>query len=133
MKKQDVPQDESPISKHGSNEIVYAVDENGKMTPVQSVGWEPKSIVQYQTIETLNQRVEDAKARVQANEVSAIVYYMELHKMDWPTLAAYMNKWTFFVKRKKKPSVFKNLSTATLEKYASIFGITVDELKNFKG
>ena len=133
MKKEDVPQDESPISKHGSNEIVYAVDENGKMAPVQSVGWEPKSIVQYQTIETLNQRVEDAKARVQANEVSAIVYYMELHKMDWPTLAAYMNKWTFFVKRHQKPSVFKNLSTATLEKYASIFGITVDELKNFKG
>ncbi|MBS7321493.1 MAG: hypothetical protein KIG55_07875 [Myroides sp.] len=132
MKKQDVPQDESPISKHGSNEILYAVDENGKMAPVQSVGWEPKSVVQYQTIETLNQRIEDAKDLVKAGKASPIVYYMELHKMDWATLAAYMNKWTFFVKRHQKPAVFKKLSDVTLQKYAAIFDITVDELKNFK-
>lgn len=132
MKKTEVPQDQSPISKHGSNEIVYAVGDDGKMTPVQSIGWEPKTIVQYQTLETLNQRTLDALKEVQSGISSPIVYYMELHKMDWPTLAAYMGIWTFLIKRHKKPSVFKKLKTETLQKYADTFDITVDELLNIK-
>ena len=133
MKKNDVPQDESPISKHGSNELVYAVDENGKMTAVQSKGWKPKSEIQYQNLEHLNQLTEQARQNVLQGKCSPIVYYMELHKMDWQTLAAYMKSWTFLIKRHKKPSVFKKLSEKTLQKYADIFEISVDNLKNFKG
>lgn len=132
MKKNEVPQDESPISKKGSTELVYAVDENGKMTEVQSKGWDPKSEVQYYNLEALNQRAADAREKVLQGEWSPIVYYMELHKMDWQTLAAYMNKWTFLVKRHKKPAVFKKLDKETLQKYAEIFQISVEELKNLK-
>ncbi|HLW62146.1 MAG TPA: hypothetical protein VKY33_01980 [Flavobacterium sp.] len=133
MKKNEVPQDESPISKHGSNELVYAVDENGKMTAVQSKGWKPKSDIQYQNLEHLNQLAEEAKQLVLQGKYSPVVYYMEVHKMDWQTLAAYLNKWTFLVKRHQKPSVFKRLSEKTLQKYAAVFEISVDDLKNFKG
>lgn len=133
MKKSEVPQDKSPISEHGSNELLYAVDENGKMTTVKSSGWEAKSSVQYQNLDVLNQRTQEAKQKALLGEWSPIVYYMELHKMDWQTLAAYMNKWIFLIKRHQKPAVFKKLNEKTMAKYAEVFGISVNELKNFKG
>lgn len=133
MKKSEVPQDESPISKHGSNELLYAVDEDGKLKPMQSIGWEAKTAVQNQNIENLNQRVIDAMQAVKEGNSSPILYFMELNKMDWSTLAAYMGSWVFLIKRHQKPKVFQKLSHKTLTKYAETFGITVDELKNFKG
>lgn len=50
--------------------------------------------------------------------------------MDWSILADYMNSWQFLIKRHAKPSVFKKLSQKTLQKYADIFQISVEELKN---
>ena len=52
------------------------------------------------------------------------------NRMDWSILADYMNSWQFLIKRHAKPSVFKKLSQKTLQKYADIFQISVEELKN---
>lgn len=133
MKKNEVPQDDSPLKNHKSNELVYAVDDDGKFVSVQSSGWKPKTVIQHQNLEVLEQRVQQAAANVKAGKVSPIVYFMEKNRMDWQTLAAYMDRWTFFVKRHAKPSVFNKLSTKTLQKYATIFDITLSDLKNFKG
>jgi len=133
MKKNEVPQDDSPLKKNQSNELVYAVDEEGTFVSVQSSGWEPKTIIQYENLEVLDQRVKQALEEVRANRVSPVVYFMELQRMDWQTLAAYIGKWTFLVKRHAKPSVFKALGTKTLQKYADVFGITLEDLRNFKG
>lgn len=133
MKKSEVPQDDSPLKNIKSNELVYALDDDGKFVSVQSTGWEAKSIVQYENLDVLDQRIQQALNDVKAGKVSPIVYFMELNRMDWQTLAAYMGKWTFLVKRHSKPSVFQSLSAKVLEKYAQTFGITVAELQNFKG
>jgi len=133
MKKNEVPQDDSPLKNHKSNELVYAVDDDGKFVSVQSTGWEAKTVVQHQNLEVLDQRIQQALADVKAGIVSPIVYFMELNRMDWQTLAAYVGKWTFFVKRHGKPNVFKNLNTKTLQKYADAFGISLNDLQNFKG
>lgn len=133
MKKSEVPQDDSPLKNIKSNELVYALDDDGKFVSVQSTGWEAKSIVQYENLDVLDQRIQQALNDVKAGKVSPIVYFMELNRMDWQTLAAYMGKWTFLVKRHSKPSVFQSLSAKVLEKYAQTFGITAVELQNFKG
>lgn len=133
MKKNEVPQDDSPLKNNKSNELVYAVDDDGKFVSVQSTGWEAKSVVQYENLEVLDQRIQQAQNDVKAGKVSPIVYFMEKNRMDWQTLAAYMGRWTFFVKRHGKPNVFKSLNTKTLQKYADIFGISLTDLKNFKG
>ncbi|MBA5792111.1 hypothetical protein H1R17_04285 [Flavobacterium sp. xlx-214] len=133
MKKSEVPQDDSPLKNIKSNELVYALDDDGKFVSVQSTGWEAKSIVQYENLDVLDQRIQQALNDVKAGKVSPIVYFMELNRMDWQTLAAYMGKWTFLVKRHSKPSVFQSLSAKVLAKYAKTFGITVAELQNFKG
>lgn len=133
MKKEDIPQDESNLSKSKIKELCYATDENGNYTTGLSTGWEAKTIALESSINTINERIEEAKENIRLGKMSPIVYYMELNKMDWPTLAAYVNMWQWRVKRHTKPSVFKKLNHKILLKYANTFQITVEELINYKG
>ncbi len=133
MKKDQVPQDKSNLSKNEIKELCYATDENGNYTTALSSGWEAKTIALDQSIEAINERIEEARLAVQNNTMSPIGYYMEVHKMDWTTLADYVNMWTWRVKRHLKPKVFQKLSNSILKRYANAFDISVEELKNFKG
>ncbi|MEO8515698.1 MAG: hypothetical protein ABI426_03095 [Flavobacterium sp.] len=133
MKKEEVPQDKGNLSNNNMKELCYATDENGNYTTALSTGWEPKSIALENSIQDINERVEQAKTAIRLGLSSPIVYFMELHKMDWSILASYVEMWSWRVKRHGKPSVFKNLNDKILTKYAEAFEISVDELKNFKG
>ena len=73
-------------------------------------------------------QIVEAKADVLAGRKSPIVYYMLLSRMDWAVLADAMHRWQWVIKRHAKPSVFKKLSSKTLQQYAEVFGITVEEL-----
>ena len=133
MKKEDVPQDKSNLSKTDLKELCYAVDKDGTYTTELSSGWEPKTIALENSIQDINERIELAKNNVKIGLVSPIVYFMEVHKMDWITLSDYVSMWQWRVKRHTKPSVFKRMDDKLLRKYADAFEITLDELKNFKG
>lgn len=129
MKKNEVPQDKSNLESANFRELCYAVDENGEYITENSSGWEPKTVALNNAIEGINERITDAKERVIAGETSPIEYYMELHKMDIGILASYVGFWQWKVKRHFKPSIFKKLSEKTLNKYAEVFEISVEELK----
>ncbi len=130
MKKKEVPQDKSNLESANFRELCYAVDENGEYTTENSTGWEPKTVALNNAIDDINERIEDAKSRVIKSETSPIEYYMELHKMDVGILASYVGFWQWKVKRHFKPLVFIKLSDKTLQKYAEIFEISVEELKS---
>ncbi|WP_313112058.1 hypothetical protein [Aequorivita sediminis] len=132
MKKEEVPQDKSNLESANFRELCYAVDENGEYTTANSTGWEPKTVALNNAIDEINERIEDAKKRVLAGKTSPIEYYMELHKMDVGILASYVGLWQWRVKRHFKPSVFKKLKTNTLQKYAEVFEVSMEELKNVK-
>ena len=132
MKKEEVPQDKSNLESANFRELCYAVDENGEYTTQNSTGWEPKTVALNNAIEEINQRIADAKTRVLVGKTSPIEYYMELHKMDVGILASYVGMWQWRVKRHFKPSVFKKLSQRILKKYAEVFDISVEELKQIE-
>ena len=132
MKKNEVPQDKSNLESANFRELCYAVDENGEYTTEHTTGWDPKTIALDNAIEEINQRVEEAKKRVESKLTSPIEYYMELHKMDLPILASYVGLWKWRVKRHFKPSVFNKLSNKKLQKYADVFEISIDQLKNIE-
>lgn len=132
MKKNEVPQDESKLEKANIKDMVYAVDENGNYVTELSTGWNPKTIALDNAIKQIEERVTAAKERFSKNESSPLEYYMELNKMDITILASYAGIWKWRVKRHFKPSVFKKLSQKTLQKYADVFDITVEDLKNIK-
>lgn len=133
MKKEEVPQDKSSLSSIKMKELCYATDEKGNYTTALSTGWEPKTIALENSIQDVNERIEAANENVKNGKASPIVYFMEVHKMDWLTLSSYVNMWQWRVKRHAKPSIFNTLSNKILLKYAEAFEISVEELKNFKG
>lgn len=133
MKKQDLPQDESNLQSANMTEVLYVTDENDNYTTANSIGWDAKKAALEESMELINERIEEARQNVVNNIVSPIIYFMELNKMDLQVLAAYVDKWQWTVKRHAKPNIFKKLSDSTLKKYADAFGISVDELKNFDG
>ncbi|WP_111622315.1 hypothetical protein [Arenibacter echinorum] len=129
MKKNEVPQDKSNLESANFKELCYAVDENGEYTTELSTGWSPKTIALNNAIEALNERISASKQRVIDLKVSPLEYYMELHKMDLPILASYVGIWKWRVKRHFRPAVFKSLNNKTLQKYADVFDITIEELQ----
>jgi hypothetical protein len=132
MKKEEVPQDESNLASANIREVYYALDENGNYTTALSTGWEAKKIALDESIAALEEWIEEARNKVKAGEASPILYFMELNKMDVQVLAGYTGLWTWRVKRHLKPKGFAGLSTKNLQKYAEAFGITLEELTQFK-
>jgi len=125
MKDNEVPQDKSSFT-----DLYYAVDKEGNYITKRSSGWKPKKIVLDRSLDMIDERVKDIKQKVMNNEVSPIMYYMELNRMDMSVLAAYFGKWKWRVKKHFKPANFNKLSSKSLKKYADIFNISIDELKD---
>lgn len=133
MNKENVPQDKSSLAGKNMKELCYAVDKDGNYTTVLSEGWEPKTIALNNSMDLIEERVQQASKDVLAGKSSPLVYFMELQKMDPQILASYAGMWKWQVKRHFKPSVFKKLNDTILARYAKVFEISVEELKNFKG
>ena len=126
MKETELPQEKGALQDF--TELCYVTDDEGNYTTLSSWGWEVKSIALEASLSRLQEQIDQAKADVLAGRKSPIVYYMLINRMDWAVLADAMHRWQWVIKRHAKPSVFKKLSSKTLQKYAEVFGITVEEL-----
>ncbi len=132
MKAKEVPQDDANMMRGKWKDPIYTVDENGKYTTSYSLGWEVKNAVMQQAWDNIREKLEEIRKKVLAGELSPIAYYMEKNIMDVSLLAKYMELWKWTVKKHLKPKHFNRLSQETLEKYADIFNITTDELKDLE-
>src|ERR1700744_5436338 len=131
MKKEDVPQDVSALGKL-TTEVCYATDESGKYVATQSRGWDVKITALDTAWESIDQRIAAAKQKVVNGEASPLLFFMELNLMDIELLANYTNFWKWQIKRHLKPSVFNSLSDKKLQRYAGVFSVTVEQLKNME-
>ena len=129
MKKKDVPQDDENLFEGKFKVVKYAIDDDGNYGTVGSVGWEPENTVLNQAWEEINKKVEAAKQKVQAGELSPLAYHMEKNIMDVGMLSQYMDISKRKVSKHLEPSGFSALDEKTLKKYAEVFDITVEELK----
>ncbi|MEI9944403.1 MAG: hypothetical protein WDN26_09320 [Chitinophagaceae bacterium] len=129
MKKEDIPQDGGALNKL-TKEVVYAVDSSGNYTTELSTGWEVKATALDVAWKDIEERIENARQKVLKNEASPLLYFMELKLMDIGIVAAYTGFWKWTVKQHMKADVFKKLSDKKLQKYAELFEISIDKLKN---
>ena len=131
MKKEDIPQDSSALTKF-TKEVVYAVDNSGNYTTELSTGWEVKTTALDVAWKDIEQRIENARQKVLSNEASPILFFIELRLMDIGILAAYTGFWKWTIRQHLKPAIFKKLSEQKLKKYAEAFNISVEELKTMR-
>jgi hypothetical protein len=127
MKENEVPQDEDLLKV--TREIQYAVDENGNYVQIKSTGWKIKNEILKQVWQSVDDESEEAGQAVLKGDKSPIFYYMKKNLLDISTLAKYVGILKFRVKRHLKPDVFADLNEQILEKYASFFEISIEELK----
>lgn len=132
MKTNEVPQEPRDF-KEGDKvkKLMYAVDDKGKYTGVNSAGWEAENFATKQAWDAVDDSLAETKKKVENGVLSPIAYYMEKCLMDVSLLARYVGKWQWQVKRHFKPSVFRKMKEGLIAKYAEVFEISVDELKNF--
>ena len=130
MKVKEVPQDDENLLEGKFKDPIYTLDENGNYTTSYSVGWDVKNAVLKNAWGVINEKMEQARQDVLNGKASPILYYMEKTIMDTSLLAKYTGFWRWRVKKHLKPKVFNNLKEETLKKYADIFDLTVEELKD---
>ena len=131
MKKEEIPQDDGALHKL-TKELSYAVDEKGNYTTSLSSGWEVKTKALDVAWSDIEKRINDAKQKVLNGEASPLLYYMELKLMDPSIVSSYTGFWKWQIKRHMRPAVFNRLSDHKIKKYAALFEVSTDELKNFK-
>lgn len=134
MKIDEVPQDKKDFKdgEKAPKKVMYATNVDGTYTQTKSVGWEAENLVLEQAWEEINRQELETKGKVLKGHLSPIAYYMIKNRMDISILASYAGKWQWQIKRHLKPNVFKNLNQATLSKYAQIFNISIEQLKNLE-
>lgn len=129
MKKEEIPQDNGALGKI-AKEVTYVVDENGNYSTGQSSGWDVKTEALNVAWHDVEAKIEAAKQKVLHGEASPILYFMEKKIMDLNILASYTGYWKWTIKKHLKPSGFQKLSDDKFKKYAALFEISVEELKD---
>ena len=132
MKSKEVPQDDANMMQGKWKDPIYTVNEDGEYTTSYSMGWDVKNTVMQQAWDNINEKVEEIRKRVLEGELSPIAYYMEKQIMDVGLLSKYMGLWKWKVKKHLKQKNFEKLSEELLYKYADIFDISSDELKDIE-
>jgi len=131
MKKEEVPQDLSSLGKI-TKEVCYATDASGKYITELSKGWDVKITALDAAWQDIESRITAAQQQVLNKKASPLLFFMEKELMDIGILANYTGFWKWQIKRHLKPDVFKNLSDKKLQRYAKVFNVNVDDLKNMK-
>ncbi len=128
MKVDEVPQDEGMIGDYGQ-EVCYAIGHDGKYTLAPSLGWEVKNIVNNQAWTIIAEETKIMHLLVKNGKRSPIAYYQTRHQMDLGLLASYVNMARWRVKRHLNPMVFKGLPDRILQRYATVFGLSLEAVK----
>jgi hypothetical protein len=132
MNKKSVPQDANKTYQGYGTKVVYAVNDAGRYTRVESSGWEVEEIVLRDVVEDFDQKAESARKRVLAAQASPIEYFMHKRYLDLNGLARGLGLAKWRVKRHLRPAVFKKLPAAVLQRYADLFDIDLQRLTRFE-
>lgn len=128
MKVDEVPQDKGFLIKGKISDLNYAIDNNGKYTSRQSLGWQPKNEAMLLAWHIVHEKAENARQQILDGILSPIAFYMELNIMDVKILSSYtgISKWR--IRRHLKMKNFRKLRPEYLEKYARAFNLNSTEL-----
>jgi len=111
-------------------ELSYSYQDGGEFQKTVGFHGEADRLILQQAWDLFHERIEEARQSVLAGKASPVVYYMEKNLLDPLNLSMMAGISVWRVKWHFKPGVFKRLNESTLQKYATAFNITIDQLKN---
>ncbi len=115
-----------------SKRVKYSTDADGKLVEVYEEISEYSEIVAGNVMDWYSDLAEKAKERVRRDLTSPIEYFMYRSEMEVDVLAALTGFSPRTVRRHMKPGVFRALDEASLERYAEVFQVPVDAMRNFR-
>ena len=127
MKTKQVPQDNSP-SYSGHKKLLYAVNDNGHYTGIQSSGWEIENFATQMAVDELNEQTLTAIKDYHAGKVSALAYQMCKHRFDINALAQCTGFFQWQIRRHLLPHIFGRLRQRKLKIYSEVFSVTITQL-----
>jgi hypothetical protein len=128
MKKEEIPQDNSPLVNYFP-ELCYGKNEKGEYDTVQSTGWEVKTTALSNAWDDISERIAEARKLVESGKKSPVYYFMEKNLMTITILASYVKFNPLRVWWHTKPGVYKKLDKNVIQRYANIFKIKTEELE----
>lgn len=129
MKKEEIPQDDGALGRI-AKEVTYVIGEDGRYETAASSGWDVKTEALNVAWNEVDKKIQAARQKVLDGMASPILYFMEKRMMDLSILSAYTGFWKWTIKKHLKPAGFRRLSDQKLNKYADLFEISVELLKN---
>jgi len=130
MKRNQVPQDDEQLFEGRTREMCYAVDDDGHYVQVLSTGWAPKNAALRQTWDAINEEAQEILRQVQKEIISPIAFFMAQGLFDIKLLSDYTGISKRKIKTHLLPEIFRHLDQETLQTYADVFNISVNDLKN---
>lgn len=132
MKANEVPQDKGNYkNRDQSRKVVYATNESGDYTTVNSDGWEVEHLATIQAWDQATLELEEVLDDIRKGILSPLAYFMKKNLMDVGILSRHVGKWGWQVKRHLKAKGFAKLSETMLQRYADAFNTTVEAIRNF--
>ena len=129
MKVKEVPQELKFFKNTIVRDVVYAVDDEGNYAPVVSKGWEIKNDALGLVWDDIEEKCEAIREKVLSGELSPLAYHLEKNIMDIDLFAKYTGQSKKKVKQYLEVSGFEKLDDNTLQQYAEVLRISVEELK----
>ncbi len=129
MKTEEVPQDLKYYKDTIFRDVTYAVDNEGRYRSCLSDGWEVKTDALDLAWSDVNEQCEKIRQRILRGETSPLEFHAVKNLMNVKLLSAYTGFSKRTIRKHFRPEVFSSLSEDTLQIYADVLRITVDELK----
>lgn len=128
MKENRVPQDTSKTY-GGNKKLLYATDNDGHYTQVNSSGWEIESYATEVAVDEYERLAKEAWESGQSGNTSPLSYHMYKNRMDVLLLSQVTGLAQWRIKRHFKPKVFSKLPEKLLSRYSEAMGVTTEALK----
>lgn len=108
--------------------ISYTPDREGNQERVAGSYWQPVNVVNQQAWRQIDRQIEVSKRKIEAGRVSCLHYYMTANQMSVGLLGKYTGQSGLLVRFHLLPFFFKRLRRETLQVYADLFKVEVEDL-----
>ena len=106
------------------------MNSEGEYALVSGPGWQPLNVVNRQAWLEIEKSIVASKEKISSGRVSCLHYYMTANQMDISLLARYTNQSRLKIRLHLIPLFYRHLGPKALLKYADLFQVSQDDLKN---